>query len=103
MTLHNDIDDQTLHNARRLFRNRFERYAVDRSATTGADLDGSSLTLVELCDILAEDGEEVPPYVGRMLSRRFTKELLDKLPEPVRYGDLAKLILIQHKYQNARR
>lgn len=76
-------------NMRRLFRHRLERYLIDRSITSAADVDGSRLTLVELCDILAQDREPVPPYLEKLLERRFAREWADNLPSPLTYGGLA--------------
>jgi len=55
----NNMNDEKL-NLRRFFRNRFEYYMDRNDSAASADLDGSPLTLRDLCHLLVDDSEPLP-------------------------------------------
>lgn len=56
-------------NLRRFFRNRFEHYMDMNDSTATTELDGSRLTLRDLCSLLADDPELFPRYYDRDMRR----------------------------------
>jgi len=89
-------------NTRRFFRNRFHDYGRARVPYHDpAELDGSPLTLSELCSILAEDDEPFPTWCAMRLSQLFNREHLATLGEPITYGDVARLIERRLKFRAA--
>lgn len=80
---------------RRLFRNRFELFR-DASDNSGANVnDGSSLTLRDLCGILAEDAEEFPRHYDEDIKDLCKHQFRYWLRDPRTYGDVARLVLAQ--------
>jgi hypothetical protein len=79
-------------NLRRLFRNRFEVYLANGNHTVSVELDGSPLTLLELCAILKGDQESFPRHYDRDLSRLCGHEARRWFLKDRRYGEVAHLV-----------
>lgn len=54
-----------------------------------APLDGSTITLRELCLLLADDDEPFPRHYDNALIRLFSRERLARFLKPLSYGELA--------------
>lgn len=79
-------------NMRRFFRNRFEHYAHSCDHRASAELDGSTITLGELCLLLGEDAEPFPRHYDKHLGRLFGRENLATFQKPISYGAVATSI-----------
>lgn len=80
---------------RRLFRNRFELFR-DADDTSGANvIDGSSLTLRDLCGILWDDTGLFPLQYDEDIKDLCKHQFRYWLRSPRTYGDVARLVLAQ--------
>lgn len=80
---------------RRLFRNRFELFR-DCADTSGANVvDGSRLTLRDLCGMLSEDSELFPLHYDWDIKRLCGHQFPYWLRGNRTYGDVARLVLTQ--------
>lgn len=85
--------DHPLLNTRRFFRNRFERFAATGKSEATPELDGSILTLHDLCHLLADD-EEPFPFRYRHAVIVLSNGSKTLLPHKARtYGNVARAIL----------
>lgn len=78
-------------NLRRLFRNRFEHYMDTGVHTASVELDGSRLTLLDLCEILKHDLEPFPRHYDSDIVRLCGHEARVWFRDGRSYGDAARL------------
>lgn len=81
----------TMLNLRRLFRNRFEHYMGTGTHAASVELDGSPLTLLDLCEKLDDDLEPAPRYYDRDLIKLCGHEARLWFRGERNYGDMARL------------
>lgn len=79
-------------NLRRFFRNRFEHYMDMNDSTATTELDGSRLTLRDLCSLLADDPELFPRYYDRDMRRVCGYHYRAWLRGSRTYGDAARVL-----------
>lgn len=77
---------------RRFFRNRFEYYVDNKDSHSAGVRDGASVTLRELCQILANDLEPFPPRYDPDMKKLCGHEYLTWFREGRTYADVACLL-----------
>jgi hypothetical protein len=85
--------DDPLLDMRRFFRNRFEHYMDKENWAASRELDGSRLTLADVCIQLRNDDEPFPWRYRNDMRRLCQNELDFWFSAERTYGDVAKILL----------
>lgn len=84
------IDNST--DLRRLFRNRFEWFVDTHDSSASVGIDGSPLTLRDLCKILRRDEESFPTRYDPDMKKLCGHEFVIWLRKPRTYSDAARIV-----------